>query len=85
MFKDHERYNYIIGRQSFKLIDGKLILKVNHRFYSQTQLQMLVTGLPFCDFVLHTPKGPPSIQRIQQDIPFQIEMARNISVFFRVF
>ena len=79
----HQLSTTLIGRQCFKLVDGKLILKVNHKFYYQTQLQMLVTGLPFCDFVLHTPKGPPSIQRIQQDIPFQMEMARNISVFWK--
>ena len=33
----HKFSSTLIGRQCFKLIDGKLILKVNHKFYSQTQ------------------------------------------------
>lgn len=66
----------------FELKDGQLVLKESHMYYYQIQLQMLATGLPFCDFVLHTPKGPPSIQRISENRHFQMGLARNIKAFW---
>ena len=57
----------ILNRQCFKVIDGKLILRESHVYYYQVQLLLLVTDLDFCDFVLHSPKGLPSVQRIPRN------------------
>ena len=72
----------ILSRQCFELRERKLILKENHMYFFQIQLQMLTTGLSFCDFVLHSPKGPPSIQRIQQNPGFQQALINNIELFW---
>ena len=72
----------ILSQQCFELRDGKLILKECHAYFFQVQLQMFATGLPFCDFVLHTPHGPPSIQRITQNIHFQRALVDNMTAFW---
>jgi len=73
----------ILSQQCFELRDGKLILKECHAYFYQIQLQMFATGLPFCDFVLHTPHGPPSIQRIVQNIHFQTALVNNLTAFWK--
>ena len=39
-----------LGNQCFKVQDGKLVLKENHNYFYQVQMQMFITKLPFCDF-----------------------------------
>ena len=56
-----------VGSQCFTINGNKLVLKKKHAYYLQIQQQLLVTGAPYCDFVLHTPMGEPSIQRIYID------------------
>ena len=70
-----------LSRQCFEIKDKKLKLKENHQYYYQIQLQMLVTGLTFCDFVLHSPHGPPSVERIYANVPFQKSLSENITFF----
>ena len=56
-----------LNQQCF-LIDGdKLYLRRNHPYYYQIQLQLIVSNAPYCDFVLHSPKGNPSVERIFLD------------------
>ncbi len=71
-----------LSMQCFKVHDGKLVLKETHDYYYQVQLQMLVTGFPFCDFVLYSKEGPPSIQRIERDVFFHEKIARNLTLFW---
>ena len=66
------------SRQCFEVKNRELLLKENHAYFYQIQLQMLVTGLSFCDSVLHSPEGPPSIQRIVKNCEFQFTLAENI-------
>ena len=54
----------ILKNQCFSLRCGKLCLKKCHSYYYQVQIQLLITEKNFCDFVLHTPKGPPAVERI---------------------
>ena len=44
-------------------LDKNMHLKNNHEHYFQVQGQLLVTGAPFCDFVVYTTKHF-SVQRI---------------------
>ena len=71
-----------LSSQCFKIVDDKLILKKGSPYYYQIQLQMLVTGVKFCDFVLHSPKGPPSIERISEDVTLQDIIIKNTKVFW---
>ena len=71
-----------MSAQCFKIVDEKLTLKKESAYFSQVLLQMLVTGLKFCDFVLHSPKGPPSIERIYEDVAIQNTLVQNIKVFW---
>ena len=70
----------VLSRQCFGVHENKLMLKEGHVYYYQ--IQLLTTGLSFCDFVLHTPNGPPSIQRITPNHAFQDSLRRKISAFW---
>ena len=72
----------LLGRQCFTVVGDHLVLRNSHMYYYQVQLQLLITELPFCDFVLHSPQGPPSIQRIMPDICFQNQLRENLSAFW---
>jgi len=53
--------------QCFKVENGKLILKLCHKYYYPCQQILLVTGQENCDFILHAASGPDSVQRIPRD------------------
>lgn len=72
----------LYNRQCFKIEDDKLLLRESHPYYFQIQLQLLVTGCQFCDFVLYSAKGPPSIQRINENKTFQGNMEQALSAFW---
>ena len=62
--------------------DGKLELKQGHAYYYQIQFQLLVCDRKWCDFVLYSSKGSPSIQRIWRDDTFIQTMYRPILNFW---
>ena len=72
----------VSGRQCFPVIDNKLLPKTSPMYFYLVQLQLLVLQLPFCDFVLHSPKGPPSVQRIPCDKQFQEKLRASLSFFW---
>ena len=59
----------ILGRQCFKLKDGKCVLKHTHAYYYQFQHILLVTRRKYCDFLLHAVSGPDSVKRTPRDEP----------------
>ena len=64
------------------LVDGQnLHLKRYHPYYFQVQLQLLVTGAPYCAFILHSPKGDQSVERITLDTG----LAENIVCYTKEF
>lgn len=65
------------------LTNGRLILKKTHAYYFQIQQQLLVTNMEYCDFVLYSPLGPPSIERILRDMVFQEKLSTDIYRFWR--
>ncbi|EDO36489.1 predicted protein [Nematostella vectensis] len=72
-----------LQRQCFKLeSDGLIHLKRSHGYYFQIQLQLLVTGGHFCDFVLFSQKGPPSIERFYPESGIQMQIIKATSEFW---
>lgn len=71
-----------IGNQCFKIEDNKISLKKSHQYYYQVQQQLLVTGLGFCDFVLHSPVGQPFIERVFPDQEIQNNIKKNTLLFW---
>ena len=61
--------------------DDKRPSKLLNQYY-QVQLQLLVTDLDLCDFVLHSPKGSPSVERISRDGPLLNRLHHSLSAFF---
>ena len=59
----------VLGRQCFKVEDGKCVLKHTHAYYYVCQHIPLVTGRQYCDFILHAVSGPDSVERIPRDKP----------------
>ena len=68
----------------FKVENESLKLKRKHSYHFQIQQQLLVTGLSFCDFVLHSMKGPPSVERIYANLEIQNDISRNIYTFWKM-
>ncbi len=57
----------IIKGCCFKIVQDQLVLVKSHSYYYQIQFQLGITGFPWCDFVLYSGKGDPSIERIYPD------------------
>jgi len=56
-----------------------LKLKATHAYYFQIQLQLAITGLKWCDFVLWSPIGKPNIERICRDDQLIVMMIGNLT------
>ena len=72
----------VLNQQCFTISNGQLKLRKSHSYYYQVQLQLLVTDLDFCDFVLHSPKGRPSVERISRDGPLLNLLQHSLSAFW---
>ena len=57
------------------------ILKTKHKYYSQVQGQLLVTGFQRCDFVCWTTEGI-FVQSIEKDKAFTTAMLQKLRMFF---
>ena len=73
----------MINRQYFYVKDGKCILKKNHDYYYQFQMQLLVTEREFCDFVLYAENGLVSVQRIERDEHLIQEILKLLTAFWK--
>ena len=62
-------------------VDGKPKLKRTHKYYSQVQGLMGVTGAKWCDFVVYTSKGM-SIERIPFDPQFWNELKGTLIMYY---
>ena len=63
--------------------EGEIILNPKHVYYYQVQGQLMITGAPFCDFVVFTKKDV-HIQRILPDKNFMSEMLLTLAKFYAV-
>ncbi|MCG7868599.1 MAG: YqaJ viral recombinase family protein [Candidatus Thiodiazotropha taylori] len=61
-------------------VDGKISIKEKHPYYSQVQMQMGVTGLKFCDFVVWSSKET-FVTRIKFDEKFWSAMKEKLIEF----
>jgi hypothetical protein len=66
-----------------KCQNNKLVLKMNHSYYYQIQMQMAVCNKTWCDFVVWSPKGRLSVQRVPFDAPFWEEKRKLLQHFYR--
>lgn len=80
--KDDTIPNEILNRQCFRITDGKLKLRENHMYYYQVQLLLMVTDLDLWDFVLHSPIGPPSVERITRNDQLLNRLRHSLSAFW---
>ena len=80
--KDGKISSDVLNQQCFKVVDGKLILRESHMYYYQVQLLLLVTDFDACDFVLHSPKGQPSVQRILRDGQLLSRLRQSLSALW---
>lgn len=63
--------------------NGIISLKENHPHYAQVQGQLMITGCPFCDFVVFCPnENDLFVQRIFPDLNFMEKMLIILSNFF---
>ena len=61
--------------------DGTYTLKKTHRYYTQVQTQIFVTGSAFCDFVMWSPLET-AIVRVQPDQAFWARLLQKSQEFF---
>lgn len=61
-------------------------LKMNHEYYFQVQGQMLLTGLPWCDFAIYFDASEELfVQRILFDAKFCFEMYDTLTKMYNIF
>ena len=65
-------------------MNGKIFIKEKHPYYSQVQMQMDVTGLKFCDFVVWSSKET-FVTRIKFDEKFWSAMKENLIRFHHLY
>ena len=73
----------VINRQCFYIKDRKCILKRNHEYYYQVQMQFLVTERKYCDFILYAENGPVSVERIERDEQLIQEILQLLTAFWK--
>ena len=72
-------------RDFFLSKDNNVItLKKSHAYYAQVQGQLMISGYPFCDFIVYTQKDS-FVERIQPDLVFMSTMIENLSHFFKTY
>lgn len=64
--------------------NGKISLDKCHDYYIQVQGQLLVTGAPWCDFVVYTTKDMFT-ERILPDTSFMTSMLLKLSFFYKFY
>ena len=62
--------------------NGSLQLKRSHNYYYQVQGQLAITGRPWCDFVMWTPKGM-TVERIHFHAAFWEGVKMKLVSFYR--
>ena len=65
-------------------VNGKVRLKTGQDYYAQVQVQLMITGAEFCEFIVHT-QCDMVAERMKPDIPFMTEMLEKLSIFFKDF
>ena len=70
-------------KQCFTIKEGKCVLRGNHAYYHQVQIQLLVTERLFCDFVLYAQDGEVSVERIYRNESVITEILSNLTTLWR--
>ena len=62
-------------------VNGSIMLKRSHKYYSQIQGQMAISNFMYADFFVYAPKGY-HVERIAFDQAFWQRMSSNLTIFF---
>jgi len=62
--------------------NGKMQLSSTHAYYYQIQTEMHVTRLPWCDFVVWSPKEDIFLERVYYDKAFMDDTMANAQAFY---
>lgn len=64
--------------------NGLISINRNHDHYVQVQGQLLVSGAPWCEFIVYTTKDM-LVERIFPDVSFMTDMLLKMSFFYKFF
>ena len=70
-------------KQCFTIKEGRCVLRENHAYYYQVQMQLLFTERDFCDFVLYAQDGEVSVERIYRNESVIAEILSNLTALWR--
>ena len=79
-FKDGTHEEMV--RDKTSCLDEAYTLKSDHRYFSQVQIQMHVTGASYCDFCVWLPSGS-KVCRVFPDADFLADKLPKLSLFWR--
>ena len=82
-YKDYDPADSAIVVKEFCLIlddQRKPRINRNHGYFDQVQLQMGLTGAPWCDFIIYTLKGMV-IDRVYFDVDHFVRLVNRIEIF----
>ena len=72
-----------LGRQCFSIACNKCVLKKNHSYYFQVQLQLSITERTFCDFIRYAKNGPVSIERVDRDEYLMTDILTTLTALWK--
>ena len=78
----HELTPEVASKVDFLTVDPKICLKKSHKYYTQLNSQMALTGAKHGYFVVWTP-ADTLIEKIDFDLAHWTEVAINLEIFFK--
>ena len=72
--------NQLMKNKGF-FLNEKGLLNRSHRYFTQVQGQLLITGRKHCDFVVWTPLGI-HVDRIYEDYTFTEKLVKKLTIFY---
>ena len=64
-----------------EVVNDKIVLKKDHPYYDQVQMQMAITGIKWCDFVVYSRKSL-LIDRVRFNNQYWLDLQRKIYEFY---
>ena len=79
-WKSCARSTAVLSKESCSFLTDLGYLNKKHRYYTQVQGQLMVSGLSFCDFFLWTP-SVGKVERIYPDVQFWEKLDKKLTLF----
>jgi hypothetical protein len=68
-----------------ELVEGELVLKRSHKYYSQVQGQMWTCGVQQCYFIVWTQVNKPLYEKIYFDQIYFETLVNNLTIFYKTY